>query len=362
MKKIVSVILFLVSAPLPAIDLPLDEITLPSGFDIEVYSLGHDQVRGISFAPDGTLFAGSKSGTVYAILPDKRKLVIERGLFWPVSVDYHNGDLYVSTHSQVYVYRKIQNNYRNPEKEVFFQGFPSNKTHGWRYIKFGPDGYLYASIGMPCNICEKKSPIYGSIIRISPNGSTSEVYAEGIRFSVGFDWHPQSGDLWFTDNGRDGLGDSLPADELNKAERRGLFFGFPYVHGKAVREPEFNSTRISTPMVPPQWELPAHVAPLGISFYNGNKFPQYYKGGIFIAEHGSVDSSELVGYRISFVKITNNKAVNYEVFAEGWVKEYERWGRITDVDVGIDGALYVSDERAHAIYRISYKGSSRRTL
>lgn len=362
MKKALVVFIFFISASINAIELPLEDIILPAGFNIEVYALGLDQVRGIDFAPDGTLFAGSKSGSVYAVLPDRRIVVIDRGIDWPVGVDYYKGDLFVSSHRSVYVYRKIQNGYQTTEKEMFYNGFPANRQHGWHYIRFGPDGYMYASIGMPCNVCEKRSPVYGSIVRIHESGTYTDIFAEGIRFSVGFDWHPQTDELWFTDNGRDGMGDTLPPDELNRVKNKGDFFGFPYMHGKKIREPEYNKKRVVHTMVPPAIDLPAHVAPLGMRFYNKTLFPNYYKGGVFIAEHGSTDSSELVGYRLSYVKIVNNEAVSYEIFAHGWKKEVERWGRLADVAVGNDGALYISDDRAHAVYRIYYEGSHRRQL
>ncbi len=357
MKFLICILCLLIPLQLTAIDLPLGDIKLPSGFSIEVYALGLDQVRGIDFAPDGVLFTGSKSGSVYAVLKNRQIVVIERGIDWPVGVDYHKGDLYVSSFKGIYVYKNIQNRYRTAQKEVFYTGFPSNRQHGWRYIRFGPDNYLYASIGMPCNVCEKRSPVFGSIVRIHESGSHTEVFAEGIRFSVGFDWDPNSGNLWFTDNGRDGMGDNVPPDELNRVQNKGDFFGFPYMHGSKIREPEFNRKRSAQPMVPPQIDLPAHVAPLGMRFYTKSQFPSYYKGGIFIAEHGSTDRSEPIGYRISFVKVTNNRAVSYEVFARGWLKEVERWGRLADVAVGNDGALYISDDRAHAVYRIFYSGT-----
>ncbi len=350
-------LLFLFRPHSAQIELPLSDITLPPGFDIEVYALGLDSVRALDFAPDGVLFAGSRAGSVYAVLGNGDIIVIDRGIDWPMGVDFYRGNLYVSSHSSVYVYKDIQKQYRSAKKEVYYSGFPSERQHGWRYIRFGPDGNLYASIGMPCNVCEKKSPVYGTITRIVSDGSYTEVYADGIRFSVGFDWHPKSEHLWFTDNGRDGMGDSLPPDELNRATEKGQFFGFPYIHGTKIREPSFSRTRKHAVTISPQVELPAHVAALGMRFYDRTAFPARYRGGIFIAEHGSTDRSEPIGYRVSFVAVKNNEAVRYEPFAEGWIDQRERWGRLADVAVGPDGALYVSDDRAHAVYRIYYKES-----
>jgi glucose/arabinose dehydrogenase len=244
---------------------------------------------------------------------------------------------------------------------VVNDGFPRETHHGWKFIAFGPDGRLYVPVGAPCNVCEREDPRFASIQRMRPDGTGQETFARGVRNTVGFDWDPSTKELWFTDNGRDWLGDDLPPDELNHAPGKGLHFGFPYRHGKEIPDPEFGKKKIREEFVPPAWELGPHVAALGMRFYTGTMFPDKYRGHIFIAEHGSWNRSTPIGYRVTLVRVESGRATGYEVFAEGWLSEGRAWGRPVDLLVMPDGALLVSDDKAGAIYRISYEGEKGKT-
>jgi glucose/arabinose dehydrogenase len=273
----------------------------------------------------------------------------------PNGVAFRDGALFVAEVSRVRRYDGIEARLKDPPNPaVVNDTFPRDTHHGWKFIRFGPDGYLYVPVGAPCNVCEEKDPRYASIMRLKPDGTGLELFAGGVRNTVGFDWHPETKELWFTDNGRDWLGDDRPPDELNRAPRKGMHFGFPYLHGKNVRDPEFGGKAAGRALTPPEMELGAHVASLGMRFYTGSMFPAEYRNQIFIAEHGSWNRSSPVGYRISLVRLKGGRAASYETFAQGWLKGRSAWGRPVDVLVMPDGALLVSDDKAGAIYRISY--------
>jgi glucose/arabinose dehydrogenase len=257
--------------------------------------------------------------------------------------------------SRILRFDAIERDLRNPPAPVVVSDrFPTDEHHGWKYIAFGPDGRLYVPVGAPCNVCVREEPIYASITRLDPASGEVEIYAEGVRNTVGFDWHPETGVLWFTDNGRDWMGDDRPADELNRAPQKGLHFGFPYCHGEGIADPEYGSGTSCEDFVRPAITLGPHVAALGMTFYRGRMFPAGYRGQIFIAEHGSWNRSTPIGYRITRVRLEGRRAVSYEVFAEGWLQGESAWGRPVDVLEMPDGALLISDDRAGAIYRISY--------
>jgi glucose/arabinose dehydrogenase len=337
--------------------LPVDEIRLPPGFRIEVYAAGLPTARGLAFSENGTLYVGSQNGEVYAVEPGGgRSQVIARGLDLPVGLAYYRGDLYVSSLSRIVKFAQVGRAASRPlEPVVVTDSLPTDRHHGWKFIKVGPDGRLYMNVGAPCNVCERRDPRYASITRMDLDGSHAEVFASGVRNSVGFDWDPRTGELWFTDNGRDLMGDDVPPDELDRASRAGLHFGFPYLHGRDVRDPEFWDRRpAGAQFRPPELELPAHVAALGLRFYTGSQFPEEYRGGIFIAEHGSWNRSRKIGYRVSFVRLEGDRVREYRTFAQGWLQGQHAWGRPVDVEIGPDGALYVSDDKAGAVYRISY--------
>lgn len=337
-------------------DLPLDEIHLPEGFHIEVYAFA-ENARALSFAEDGTLFAGSRrKGNLYAITPGREVILIDEGLQMPTGIDYYEGDLYVSEVSRIRKYEDILEHLDGPPEAVIINNqLPSETWHGWKFIQVGPDRKLYVPVGAPCNVCDSANPIYATMCRMNLDGSNLEIFAEGIRNTVGFDWDPETDELWFTDNGRDMMGDDIPPDELNKAITHGSHFGFPYLHGKTVQDPEFWPKKPDDLMITiPKLELPAHVAALGMRFYDADMFPYKYRGNIFIAEHGSWNRSSKVGYRVTMATIDRGSVVSYEVFADGWMENEIAWGRPADVEIGPDGSLFVSDDFAGCIYRIWY--------
>jgi glucose/arabinose dehydrogenase len=342
--------------------LPLDQIKLPAGFQIALFAAGVDNARQMVFGPSGVLFVGSRSaGKVYAI-PDADKdnrgdkvLTLASGLSMPSGVAFRGNALYVAEISRVVRFDDIESRLENPPSPTVVNGtFPTERHHGWKFIAFGPDGMLYVPIGAPCNICESKDPRFASLTRMKPDGSGFEVFASGVRNSVGFDWHPETKELFFTDNGRDMLGDDVPADELNVAPKNGMHFGYPYCHAGTVKDPEFGDKRPCSDFTPPAQKLGPHVAAIGMRFYTGRMFPEEYRNHIFIAEHGSWNRSTPLGYRVTLVKLQDGKAVSYSTFAEGWLQGSKPWGRPSDVIVAPDGALLVADDSADAIYRISY--------
>ena len=340
-------------------ELPLEQIKLPPGFRIEVVARVAN-AREMALGAKGTLFVGSmQAGKVYAVQLKPGTLgavtTIASGLERPVGVAFRDGALYVSAVNRILRYDRIEERLTDsPQPVVVTDRFPSDALHGWKFIAFGPDGKLYVPVGAPCNICEPDPDRYAVITRMNPDGSGYEVYARGLRNSVGFDWDPSTRELWFTNNGRDYLGDDAPPDTLNHAPRPGLNFGYPYCHAGAIADPEYGSKRRCAEFAPPAQNLGPHVAPLGMRFYTGAQFPAEYRNQIFVAEHGSWNRSKKIGYRITLVRVENNRAIAYEPFATGWMQGESAWGRPADVLVMPDGALLVSDDYAGAIYRISY--------
>ena len=353
---------WLVQTAPSAAELPIHTLKLPPGFAVSLYARQVPNARSMTLSPNGTLFVGSRQeGKVYA-LPDRNHdhvadevLTLAQGLNMPNGVAFRDGALYVAEVNRSLPYDNIEAHLQAPPRPVIVnQSYPTDTHHGWKFIRFGPDGLLYVPVGAPCNICQRSEPRYASITRLRPDGSHVEVFAQGVRNSVGFDWHPDTKELWFTDNGRDWLGDNLPPDELNHAPQAGMHFGFPYCHGRAIADPEFRAQRPCTDFVPPVVELGPHVAALGMRFYTGSMFPAAYRHQIFIAQHGSWNRSKKIGYRIMRVRLEGTRAVQYEVFAEGWLQGETVWGRPVDIQEMPDGALLVSDDYAGAIYRIHY--------
>ncbi|MCY1275954.1 putative membrane-bound dehydrogenase domain protein [compost metagenome] len=337
---------------------PLDDIRLPQGFRIEVLSDQLPNARAMTWGAKGTLFVGSRNGgKVYALQPESGKVrVIADDLDMPVGVAFQDGDLYVSSVSRIVVLRDIESHLDDPpEPEELPAEFPDETHHGWKFIAFGPDGKLYVPVGAPCNICRPERERYANLQRMNPDGSGREVIAHGIRNTVGFTWHPETGQLWFTDNGRDMLGDDLPGDELNRLGKVGEDFGYPDCHQGDTPDPEFAAKPCSA-FTPPVARLGPHVAALGLRFYTGTQFPAEYRNNLFIAEHGSWNRSEKIGYRVSRIELDEDGSLKRQsVFAEGWLgKDGSVSGRPVDVLVAPDGSLLVSDDKAGAIYRISY--------
>ena len=337
----------------------LSEIKLPPGFEITRFA-SVPNARQMALGKR-TLFVGSMAaGKVYAIPLQNGRAgvprVIAEGLTMPVGVAFHAGDLYISAVSRILRLRGIEDTLdRPPRPEVVTDKYPTDTHHGWKFIAFGPDNKLYVPVGAPCNICEPDPDRYANITRLDVTSGKIEVVARGVRNSVGFDWHPASRALWFTDNGRDGLGDNLPPDELNRVDQTGQHFGYPYCHGGSEVDPEFGAGHACTEFAPPALNLGAHVAALGMRFYTGKQFPARYHQAIFIAEHGSWNRTRKIGYQISVVYLQNQRVTAQEAFATGWLQGESAWGRPADVQVMPDGSLLVADDLAGAIYRIAYR-------
>ena len=349
---------------LPSAAAEVADLRVPPGFHIAVYAADVPNARQMALGPSGVVFVGSKAeGKVYAVVDRDgdhradRVHVLASGLDQPSGVAFRDGALYVAAVSRVLRWRDVARELEHPPPpEVVSDAFPSDAHHGWKFIAFGPDGRLYVPVGAPCNACVPPAAIYATITRLDVNGGRPEVVARGVRNSVGFDFQPQTGTLWFTDNGRDWLGDGQPPDELNRLDRPAEHFGFPYCHGDGLADPEYNGGRACDQFTAPARLLDPHVAAIGMRFYTGTMFPEKYRGGVFIAEHGSWNRTTPIGYRVTFVKVEGNRATSYEPFAEGWLRGSVAAGRPADVLVMPDGALLVSDDKAGRIYRISYDG------
>lgn len=358
--KVAFLLAFLPTGSFAADDLSL--IELPAGFRITVFAEGVEDARQLALGDKGTVFAGSrKKGNVYALtdldgdhVADKVRIV-DKGLQMPSGIQFRDGALYVAATDRILRYDEIELRLDFPPQPTeVTSSLPSERHHGWKYLRFGPDGMLYFNVGAPCNVCEIRG--FAQIRRIATDGSNLETFASGIRNSVGQAFHPVTGELWFTDNGRDMLGDDLPADELNHAPERGMHFGFPFCHQGDTLDPELGQGERCAKYVPPALKLGAHVAPLGLTFYTGDMFPAQYRNQLFIAEHGSWNRSSKVGYRIMLVRFDERGEVSgQEVFASGWLQGEKNWGRPSDVMVMPDGALLVSDDQGGRIYRISYQ-------
>ena len=356
------------------IDSFLEKIILPEGFEIKIYADDVENARSMAISPSGTIFVGNRNeDNVFALkdtdgdnVIDKKYLITNKLKNMPNGVAFHDGDLYVAEVNKIWKFENIEENLSYADKFdeyleepiLISDDFPSDRHHGWKYISFGPDGKLYVPVGAPCNICESRNEIYASITRMNSDGSNREIYVKGVRNTVGFTSHPETKQLWFTDNGRDMLGDNIPPCELNKVTEKDQHFGYPYCHGNDIGDPEFGGKYSCSDFVMPVQNLGPHVAPLGLKFYTGKMFPDAYKGDIFIAEHGSWNRSKKIGYRISRVKIENNKSVGYETFIYGWLDddEQEAWGRPVDILILEDGSMLISDDKANAIYRVTYTG------
>jgi len=352
------------------VDEYLGNISLPPGFRISVYARGVDGARSMALGPEGTLFVGTRFnanreavGKVYAIRDEDGDSVAEKvttiaeGLNMPNGVAIHNGDLYVAEVNRIIRFDDIEKKLDNPPAPVVItDDYPDDFMHGWKFIRFGPDNKLYVPVGAPCNTCEPDSN-HGVITRIDADGKNRETFAMGIRNTVGFDWHPDTDELWFTDNGRDMWGDDKPPEELNHAPRPGMHFGYPYRFGKTLVDDQFETDLKDSDFTPAALELPAHNAAIGMRFYTGNSFPDDYSHQALIALHGSWNRAVPDGYRVIVAKFKDNKAVTYEDFASGWLTDEKKfWGRPVDIEILPDGSILVSDDHANCIYRISYEG------
>jgi glucose/arabinose dehydrogenase len=353
--------------PAPPDKLPIPQLKLPKDFKIELYASGIANARSLRLGDKGTVFVGNRQlDKVYAIVDrdGKREAkVIASGMDRPNGLAFHNGTLYITEGTKVSKFEKIEDNLDNPPQPVvIYDDLPNHQSHGWRYTGIGPDDKLYINVGAPCNICIPPEE-NAQIRRINLDGSGAEVVARGVRNSVGFDWHPVTKELYFTDNGRDWLSEDLPEDELNRVTKVGQDFGFPYCHQGTFTDREVGWGRSCDEFVKPVALLGPHTAALGMRFYTGRMFPAAYRNAIFIARHGAWNKTKKVGGDVVVAKLNKNGTVkSIEPFLTGFLQNNEYIGRPVDVQVMKDGSLLVSDDYAGAVYRITYgtEGVARR--
>ena len=346
--------------PTPEDKLPIPQLKLPKGFKIEVYASGIANARSLRLGDKGTVFVSNRLlDKVYAIVDRNGKheaKVIASGLDRPNGLAFHNGTLYIAEGAQISKLDKIEDNLDNPPKPVvIYSDFLNHQSHGWKFMGLGPDNKLYVNVGSPCNICEPPAT-NGQIRRISLDGSSADVVARGVRNSVGFDWHPVTKELYFTDNGRDWLSEDLPEDELNRVTKVGQHFGFPYCHQGTFADREMGWGRSCDEFEKPVALLGPHSAALGMRFYTGTMFPPEYRNAIFIARHGSWNRTKKIGGDIVVAKLNKDGNVeSWEPFLTGFLQNNEYSGRPVDVQVMKDGSLLVSDDHAGAVYRVTYE-------
>ncbi len=350
----------------------LEKLNVPDGFEISIYADGLDSPRQLAETDEGYVVVGSKKGDKIFALYDsnfdgyaEKRILISDNLQNPTGVTVHDGNLYFAEIDTIWVIEDIDkwlnsNSKSLPNKSIYMDNLPSETWHGFKYIDFGPDDNLYIPVGVPCNIClepQTKDTRFAAIHKYV-DGELITV-ADGVRNSVGFDWHPVTGKLYFSDNGRDWLGDDSPSCELNVIDKEGSFFGYPYKHAKNIIDPEFGHllTSFERELVDPIAELGPHVAPLGIAFYDKDNFPKKYKNSVFIALHGSWNRTKKSGYTLVFVKLDDNGDYLYqEDFISGWLSNESAWGRPVSPYIMKDGSMLLSDDKYNVIYRVIYKG------
>ncbi len=342
----------------------LQALQLPPGFKISLFADNVPNARTLALGDNGIVYVGTRQqGSVYALQDENQDGVAERryelakGLYMPNGVAYRNNQLFVAETNRIIRFDNIGDHLSNPpEPVVVYDKLPSDKHHGWKYLRFGPDGKLYTAVGAPCNICKPDKEIYASLVRLNADGSDFEILAGGIRNTVGYDWQPGTGDLFFTENGRDYLGDDLPPDELNRWTKNGQHFGYPYCHGGYIADPELSDGRKCSEFTSPEWKFKAHMAPLGLRFYTGNQFPERFHLQLFVAQHGSWNRSKPHGYRVAVVRFKNGKPYKEQSFISGWLTEDDNvLGRPTDILQMPDGSLLITDDTLGVIYRVEYK-------
>ena len=350
----------------------LDKLIIPDGFEISIYAENLDSPRQLTETDKGYVVAGSKKGDkIYAFLDSnsdgyaEKRILVAENLQNPTGVTFHNGDLYFAEIDTIWVIRDIDNWLSSnssvlPRKSIYMNNLPSETWHGFKYIDFGPDGNMYIPVGVPCNIClePQTSDKRFAAIHKYVDGELITV-ADGVRNSVGFDWHPLTGKLYFSDNGRDWLGDDSPSCELNVVDTEGSFYGYPFKHASDVIDPEFGHmlSSFERDLVDPIAELGPHVAPLGIAFYDKENFPAKYKNSVFVALHGSWNRTKKSGYTLVFIKLDEDGNYLYqEDFISGWLSNESAWGRPVSPYIMRDGSMLLSDDKYNVIYRVSYKG------
>lgn len=343
-------------------DLPLEALRLPPGFQISVFA-ELTNPRQLALSESGIVYAGSfRAGNLYGVIDANsdgsadKVVTIDRDLTLPTGIAIQDGDLYVGAVNKLLVYQNIDQTFESsPEPFVLYDELPEETHHGWKYLGFSPEDHLFFNVGAPCNVCEKENPWFATIMSLDLDREPlkPEIFASGVRNTVGFSWHPGTGELWFTDNGRDLLGDDTPSCELNRAPKAGLHFGFPYIHASSVIDPEFGAPVF--PVEPPVVELGPHVAPLAMKFYTGTMFPERYRGEIFIAEHGSWNRTPEAGHTGYNITMVNPETGATTILIDGWLKNNVAWGRPTDILEMPDGSLLIADDHANVIYRLTYE-------
>jgi len=342
----------------------IDQLHLPKGFKLTLFADNVPNARSMALGDNGVVYVGSgPEGKVYAIqdtngdgIAEPYQLIAEN-LKMPNGVAYKNGALYVAEINRIQRYDDINKHLTNPPEPVtIYDQFPSEKHHGWKYLRFGPDDKLYTGIGAPCNICELQSP-FGTLVRLNADGSQFEIIAEGIRNTVGFDWQPNTNALFFNDNGRDYLGDDLPPEELNQWSAKGEHFGYPYCHAGDIPDPELAGNKKCSQFKAPVWKYKAHIAPLGMRFYRGQQFPATYQNQLFVAQHGSWNRTEPQGYRVVMIKFNQaGQPIAEEDFISGWLtKDGNVLGRPVDILMLPEGSLLISDDKLGVIYKVTYQ-------
>lgn len=353
------------STATPLEKVPVDKIRLPAGFKADVWSHGHPGGRTMVRGDKGTVFMGSRIiGRVYGIVDEGGKREVKTvlsGLTQPNGLAFRNGSLYVFAINRVLRYDDIEDKLDNPGDPVDLTkafDLPSEVHHNWKYVGFGPDGKLYVQVGAPCNICEVNPAVHGHIRRYNPDGSGMEIVARGVRNTVGFDWHPVTQELWFTDNGRDWAGDAGPEDELNRLPKgmEGANFGFPYCHADGVPDADIRVPNACAGVIMPAALTGPHSAGLGIKFYTGTMFPAEYRNAAFIACRGSWNRAQKFGFDVVVATVRPDGTATIQPFMTGLLDsaKNEFYGRPTYVLQMPDGALLISDEQNGAIYRIAY--------
>lgn len=351
----------------PAEEIPVDRIQLPSGFQVELWAHGMPGARMMARGDKGTLFIGTRAiGRVYAVVDkgDRREpMIVAEGLVQPNGVAFRDGSLYVAAINEVLRFDGIEDKLpKVPDPVSLTAAFnlPPDKHHGWKFMTFGPDGKLYMQVGAPCNICEVDTNVHANIRRYNPDGSGMEIVARGVRNSLGFDFHPQTGELWFTDNDRDWMSEHAPDCELNRVSRLGENFGFPACHANGIVDPGLGGPGACDGVTMPAALMGPHTAPLGMRFYTGDMFPAEYKNNIFVARRGSWNRTNKVGFDVVLAVLNSDgTSASVSPFMTGFLDTAANdfWGRPVDVLVMPDGALLVSDEQNGAIYRVTYRGA-----
>jgi glucose/arabinose dehydrogenase len=348
-------------------EVPVERINLPPGFSVQIWATGLPGGRAMARGDQGKIYVGTRIiGRVYEVTDngDRRSVrVVADKLVQPAGVAFANGSLYVMAINRVLRYDGIESNPNAQPVDLTdkFQ-LPPEQHHNWKYIRFGPDKKLYVPFGAPCNICEPPAQ-YAQIRRYNPDGSGMEVIARGVRNSVGFDFHPKTGELWFTDHGRDWMGDDGPQDELNRISKPGLNFGFPYCHAQGVPDADFKRADACKDVTRPVALMGPHAAAMGVLFYTGSMFPAQYRDTLFVARKGSWNRSKPIGFDVVNIRVgADGKDPKITPFMTGFINakdgKYDFWGRPAYLLQMPDGALLVSDEQTGTIFRVSYSAKN----